>query len=105
MYNKTSGSAVIFLVLYVDDILFIGNNVSVLQSVKILLSKNFSMKDLGKATYILRINVKPRKIRNFQKWQNDNNNNNCHNDLGKPIKFSRSWMTKRTVPLNSSCEI
>ena len=57
MYKKTSGSAVIFLVLYVDDILLIGNDVSVLQSVKIWLSKNFSMKDLGEATYILGIKI------------------------------------------------
>ena len=55
VYKKTSGSAVVFLVLYVDDILLKGNNVSVLQSIKIWLSKNFSMKDLGEATYILGI--------------------------------------------------
>ena len=57
MYKKTSGSAVIFLVLYMDDILLIGNDVSVLQSVKIWLSKNFSMKYLGEATYILEIKI------------------------------------------------
>ena len=47
MYKKVSGNAVVFLVLYVDDILLIGNNVSILQSIKIWLSKNLSMKDLG----------------------------------------------------------
>ena len=57
VYKKTRGSAVVFLVLYVDDILLIGNDVSVLQSVKIWLSKNFSMKDLGEATYILGIKI------------------------------------------------
>ena len=46
-----------FLMLYVDDILLIGNDVSVLQSVKIWLSKNFSMKDLGETPYILRIKI------------------------------------------------
>ena len=46
MYKKLSGSAVIFLVLYVDNILLIANDVSVLQFVKIWLSKNFSMKEL-----------------------------------------------------------
>ena len=40
-----------------DDILLIGNDVSVLQSVKFWLSKNFSMKDLGEATYILGIKI------------------------------------------------
>ena len=50
--QKVSGSAIVFLVLYVDDILLIGNDVSILKSVKIWLSKQFSMKDLGEATYI-----------------------------------------------------
>ena len=30
---------------------------------------------------------------------------NCHNFSGKSRKFSRSRMTKRTAPLNSSREI
>ena len=30
---------------------------------------------------------------------------NYHNGSGKPIKFSRSQMTKRTAPLNLSREI
>ena len=57
VYKKTNGSVVVFLVLYVDDILLIGNDVSELQSVKIWLSKNFSMKDLGEVTYILGIKI------------------------------------------------
>ena len=57
MYKKISGSAVIFLVLYVDDILLIRNGVSTLQAVKFWLSKNFSMKDLGEASYILGIKI------------------------------------------------
>ena len=44
-----------FLVLYVDDILLIGNDVRVMSSVKIWLSSQFDMKDLGKANFILRI--------------------------------------------------
>ena len=47
--------------------------------------------------------VNPEKIRNFQKWRNDNNIINCHNGSGK--KFSRSRVTKRTAPLDSSYEI
>ena len=49
VYKKISGSAITFLVLYVDDILLIGNDVGMLSSVKAWLSKNFSMKDLGKS--------------------------------------------------------
>ena len=51
--RKVNGSAIVFLVLYVDDILLIGNDILTLQSVKSWLGKCFSMKDLGKAAYIL----------------------------------------------------
>ena len=44
-----------FLMLYVDDILLIGNDVRVMSSVKIWLSSQFDMKDLGKANFILGI--------------------------------------------------
>lgn len=37
----------VFLLLYVDDILLIGNNVKVLSDVRVWLSKQFDMKDLG----------------------------------------------------------
>ncbi|KAJ9545199.1 hypothetical protein OSB04_024906 [Centaurea solstitialis] len=57
VYTKFSGSIVTFLVLYVDDILLIGNDVPTLQSVKTWLSKCFQMKDLGEAAYILGIKI------------------------------------------------
>ena len=57
VYKKTSGSAIVFLVLYVDDILLIGNDIPMLQSVKVWLSNQFSMKDLGEASYILGIKI------------------------------------------------
>jgi hypothetical protein len=52
-YKKTSGSALVFLILYVDDILLIGNNIPMLEDVKASLTKSFSMKDLGEASYVL----------------------------------------------------
>ena len=45
VYKKVSGSAILFLVLYVDDILLTGNDIPTLQSVKSWLGKCFSMKD------------------------------------------------------------
>ncbi len=53
VYKKTQGSAITFLVLYVDDILLIGNDVEMLSAVKLWLSTHFSMKDLGEASYVL----------------------------------------------------
>nr|GFC31285.1 hypothetical protein [Tanacetum cinerariifolium] len=52
-----SGSDVVFLILYVDDILIMGNNIPRLKEVKDYLGKCFSMKDLGEAAYILGINI------------------------------------------------
>ena len=65
VYKKTNGSADVFLVLYVHDILLIGNDVSELQSVKFWLSNNFSMKDLGEATYILGIKISRDRTKRF----------------------------------------
>ena len=49
--TNVSGSVVVVLILHVDDILLMRNDVLVLQSIKIWLSKNFSMKDLREAIY------------------------------------------------------
>jgi hypothetical protein len=57
VYKKVSGSAVVFPVLYVDDILLIKNDISMMEVVKSSLRKNFSMKDLGEVTYILDIKI------------------------------------------------
>ena len=47
----------IFLVLYVDDILLIENDVGVMSSVKVWLSSLFDMKNLGEANFILGIKL------------------------------------------------
>ena len=50
MYKKCKQNVVIFLILYVDDILIIGNDVGALSIVKIWLDNYFDMKDLGEAS-------------------------------------------------------
>ena len=57
VYKKISGSAITFVVLYVDDSLLIGNDVSMLSIVKAWLLKNLSMKDLEETTDVLGIRV------------------------------------------------
>jgi len=57
VYKKDEGTSVVFLVLYVDDILLIGNDVGVLSTVKVWLANTFDMKDLGEASYILGIKL------------------------------------------------
>ena len=47
----------VFLVLYVDNILLIGNDVEKLSNVKKWLAEQFQMKDLGEASYVLGIQI------------------------------------------------
>ncbi|GJY88805.1 retrotransposon protein, putative, ty1-copia subclass [Tanacetum coccineum] len=57
VYLKASRSNVTFLILYVDGILIMGNNISMLQDVKSYIGRCFVMRDLGEDAYILRIKI------------------------------------------------
>jgi hypothetical protein len=57
VYKKCQDKIVMFLVLYVDHILVIGNDIGTLSTVRIWLSNQFDMKDLGEARYILGIKL------------------------------------------------
>ena len=57
VYKKVSGSSVAFLILYVDDILLMGNDIEFLDSIKGYLNKSFSTKDLSEVAYILGIKI------------------------------------------------
>ena len=57
VYKKSSRNVVLILILYVDDILLIGNDMGTLSSVKVWFSNQFNMKDLGEASHILEIKL------------------------------------------------
>ena len=57
MYKRRSENMVVFLILYIDDILLIGNDVGTLSLVKVWLSNQFDVKDLGEASHILGIKL------------------------------------------------
>ena len=57
VYKRHRDKVVIFLVLYVVDILLIGNDIGVMSSVKVWLLSQFDMKDLGEANFILGIKL------------------------------------------------
>ena len=54
---KVSGSKYIFLVLYVNDILFTTNDTDLLIETKQLLFIHFDMKDLVEVSYVLGIQI------------------------------------------------
>jgi hypothetical protein len=57
IYLKVSGSKFIFLILYVDNILLSSNDLGLLFDTKNFLSKNFEMKDMGEAHYVIGIEI------------------------------------------------
>ena len=58
VYFKLIGDRVIYLVLYVDDMLLIGNDKEIIQNLKTQLFSKFDMKDLGAANYIFGMEIK-----------------------------------------------
>ena len=57
VYKHIKDGKLVFLLLYIDDILLIGNDVGALSSVKVWLAEQFDMKDLGEANYVLGIRI------------------------------------------------
>ncbi|GJU60323.1 retrovirus-related pol polyprotein from transposon TNT 1-94 [Tanacetum coccineum] len=57
IYRKITWSKFIFLVLYVDDILLATNDFGLLHKTKEYISKNFKLKDMGEASYVIGISI------------------------------------------------
>jgi hypothetical protein len=57
IYAKFRSGKFIFLILYVDGILLAVSDVSLLLEIKRFLFSNFDMKDLGEASFVLRIEI------------------------------------------------
>ena len=53
VYVKRSGKSLLILPLYVDNILFAGNDIEMIVTTKRWLSSIFEMKDIGEANYVL----------------------------------------------------
>jgi len=54
-----------FLTLYVDDILLVGNNLKMINTTKQWLSSVFEIKDMGEARYVLGMDIvrnRPKKL-------------------------------------------
>jgi hypothetical protein len=58
MYFKLIGYHLIYLLLYVYDMLLIGNDKEIIQDVKTQLSSKFDMKDIHVANFILGMEIK-----------------------------------------------
>ena len=84
VYKRHQDKVVMFLVLYVDDILLIGNDVGVMSSVKIWLSSQFDMKDLGEANFILGIKL----------WRDRKNKMLDYHKLDIQIRFQNGLACK-----------
>jgi len=54
---KKNRGDVMFVALYVDDLIFMGNNVKLIKRFKELMKKEFEMTDLGLMKYFLGLDV------------------------------------------------
>ncbi|KAL0411947.1 UNVERIFIED_CONTAM: Retrovirus-related Pol polyprotein from transposon RE2 [Sesamum latifolium] len=57
LFTEQSGSDFLVLLLYVDDILFVGSSTYLIAEVKVFLDKQFTIKDLGVAKYFLGLKI------------------------------------------------
>eukprot|EP00253_Pinus_taeda_P027996 PITA_27996 len=71
VYFKLIGDRVFYLVLYVDDMLLVGNDKEIIQDLKTQLSSKFDMKDLGAANYILGMEIKRDQCPKTQEEEED----------------------------------
>ena len=69
VYSKKVGNHFIYVVLYVDGMLLVGNNMDVIKEVKSHLSSKFDMKNLGATNFILGMKIK-RDRANKKLWLN-----------------------------------
>lgn len=51
------GVNIFFMVFYVDDVLLVSSDIGLLHDTKRFLTKNFEMKDLGDASFVLGIQI------------------------------------------------
>eukprot|EP00253_Pinus_taeda_P006104 PITA_06104 len=71
VYFKLIGDCVIYLALYVDDMLLVGNDKEIIQDLKSQLSSKFDMKDVGATNYILGMEIKRDRCPKSQEEQED----------------------------------
>ena len=92
-FKETKNSEVIYLFLYVDDMLIVGPSRNSIQAVKEVLKSEFDMKDLGKAQKILGISIERNRSSSILKL--------CQSSyLQKVIsKFSMENAKPASVPL------
>jgi hypothetical protein len=91
VYFKLISDHFLYVVLYVDDMLLIGNNKEVIKEIKAQLSSKFDMKDTGDANFILGMEIE-RDQENMKLWLNQRKHVDtiCKGLICKNVKWSRS---------------
>jgi hypothetical protein len=62
IYSKEEGGHFIYVALYVDDMLLIGNNMDAIKEVKKKLSSKFDIKYLGETNFITGMEIKRGRV-------------------------------------------
>ena len=65
IYAKFKNEKIIFLILYVDDILLASSDIDLLLEIKKFLSSKFDMNDLGEASFVLELKFTKMKEKGY----------------------------------------
>lgn len=57
LFLQTNNAKIIIILLYIDDMIIIGNDIFRIQSFQTFLSQNFEIKDLGRLNYFLGLEI------------------------------------------------
>ena len=57
VYIKSTDNGYVIVCLYIDDMLIMGSNTQVINETKVMLKRNFDMKDMGLADVILGMKI------------------------------------------------
>ena len=100
--NKSEGS-MIYLLLYVDDILLLSKNMSVITEIKSLLSSHFSVKDLGEAKHFLGMHIKQERDTNGDLLSITLSNEKLINDMLE--SFDLKEEKPKSIPIDRSMKL
>lgn len=100
--NKAEGS-VVYLLLYVDDILLLSKGMPDITDVKSLLSSHFSIKDLGEAKHFLGMQIRQERDANGVLLSITLSNEKLINDILESFDLTKD--KPKSTPLNKSMKL
>ena len=98
VYVKQSKESFLILSLYVDDILLARNDKEMIVATKAWLSSNFEIKDIGEASYVLRVKIFRDRSRKFLVCRKRHTLGKFLNDFRFKVVNPLTLLSERVIP-------